>query len=125
VLFFKKTDTMRASKGELATGRGSEVAATEGARCGVGETLGVGWSAALPPHPAATAKATSVAIATTEVTILDPAINPRLLVDEASDGQAFTKSIHGSPGRIAGHEVEPAGGIEPSTCCLQDSCSAN
>ena len=22
-------------------------------------------------------------------------------------------------------ELEPAGGIEPSTCCLQDSCSAN
>ena len=27
--------------------------------------------------------------------------------------------------RSAGRSMEPAGGIEPSTCCLQDSCSAN
>jgi hypothetical protein len=39
---------MRASKGELATGSGSEVATTEGASCGVGDDFADGDC---PTHP--------------------------------------------------------------------------
>jgi hypothetical protein len=51
--------------------------------------------------------------------VADAAVG-KTLADGSADNAASANVVALSRGIL-----EPAGGIEPSTCCLQDSCSAN